>query len=421
MAGLSGQGTTYNLPNFRGAIIPLSPNDTKLVTMIGTVGGMRSTNGATTFEWQTYDLRDGDQRARLEGADAPTATARVRANVFNTVQIIQEKVETSWTKQSAVNNFDGRNIGGGNPVTDEHNWQIKRVLEQMKRDMEYTVIHGRYQLPTDNITPRKTRGLLQAISTNVNADLAVNPTNGGRFTVTAANPGVFTTTGGAHGLVVGDQVQFTEGSGVLPQYVDSAGVTRFIEKGHTYFIAVQAAANTFQITDTRGSTTGLQVTDAGTDHATRLVRGCATLTADAVLDTMQLAYDNGGIMEEGTSVLIVNSAQKRVLTNLFILNSGGTSANYQEMSRSLGGVALDTIETDFGTLRVILDRFWPNGAIGVLSINEMAIMVNEGKYPFLVQRPLAETGSADKDQIYGEFGLAYGNERAHALITHLSV
>src|SRR5213076_1716790 len=101
MAGITGIGTTFNLPNYHGELFAISPAETPLLSSIGGLTGGGST-GSTEFEWQTYDLRDPNQasRVRLEGATAPTAEERVRANVRNVCQIHQEKVSVSYTKQA---------------------------------------------------------------------------------------------------------------------------------------------------------------------------------------------------------------------------------------------------------------------------------------------------------------------------------
>src|SRR3954471_23417466 len=102
MAGITGQGTTFNLPNYVGELFALSRETTPFLSAIGGLSGGRSTN-ATEFEWQTYDLRDASQgRQALEGANAPTAEQRVRANVRNVVEIHHEAVEVSYTKQAAT-------------------------------------------------------------------------------------------------------------------------------------------------------------------------------------------------------------------------------------------------------------------------------------------------------------------------------
>lgn len=168
MAGITGMGTTYNLPNFTGELIGLTPEDTPLLSAIGGLTGGRQTT-AVDFEWQTYDLRDpAANRQRLEGADAPPAEERVRQNWSNITEIHQEKVDVSYTKQAAIGQMSGlNNQGGPNPVRDEVAWQLEQQLKQKKRDIEVSFLGGVYQKPGDNTTPRKTRGIISAITTNV--------------------------------------------------------------------------------------------------------------------------------------------------------------------------------------------------------------------------------------------------------------
>lgn len=109
MPGITGMGTTYNLPNYVGELFAASREDTPLLSAIGGLTGGRATK-ATSFEWQGYDLRDPDDtRQRLEGADAPDGEARTRYKASNVVEIHQEAVNLSYTKQGATGqlNTDG--------------------------------------------------------------------------------------------------------------------------------------------------------------------------------------------------------------------------------------------------------------------------------------------------------------------------
>lgn len=318
MAGITGQGTTYNLPNYQGVLISASPEDTPLLSATGGLTGGESVK-ARMFEWQGFDLRDAsDARQRLEGADAPDGEARVRYNASNVVEIHHEAVEVSYTKLAAIgeratNGASFIQAAGDSGVTDEETWQITQQIKQIARDVEKTFITGTYQMPTDNTKPRKTRGLLEAITTNV-----------------------------------------------------------------------ATSTNT-----------------------------AATLTADEVLDLFQKVWDNGGIQESETRTILVGSQMKRVLTKLFI-----TGKNYQEVTRNVGGVNLQTIETDFGRANIMLDRYVPANTLIIASLEEIspAFLDIPGKGHFFAE-PLAKTGAADKVQIYGEIGLKYGNERKHGKLT----
>lgn len=170
MAGITGLGTTFNLPNFVGELFNVSPEDTPFLSAIGGLTGGVAVN-STVFTWSSYDLRDAaDDRQRLEGADAPTAEGRVRAAGSNVLEIHQEQVAVSYTKQAATNQFSNVDgdpfIGGGNAVTDELGWQLQQEFKQIARDVEKSFITGTYALPANNSTARSTRGLLEAIETN---------------------------------------------------------------------------------------------------------------------------------------------------------------------------------------------------------------------------------------------------------------
>ncbi len=167
MAGITGMGTTYNLPNFVGELFETTPSDTPFLSAIGGLTGGKSTN-ATEFQWQTYDLRDAAQNTKLEGDAAPAAESRVRTNASNILQIHQEAIDVSYTKQAAIGNLSGLNLGSGtNPVQDELSWQTNVMLKQVAQDVEYSFIRGGYVKPADNTTARQTHGILEAIATNV--------------------------------------------------------------------------------------------------------------------------------------------------------------------------------------------------------------------------------------------------------------
>ena len=314
MPGITGLGTTFNLPNYVGELFSVSTEDTPFLSAIGGLTGGVSVN-SVLFTWSTYDLRDAeDDRQRLEGADAPTAEGRARQAAYNVLEIHQEQVAVSYTKQAATNQFGSpatQFVSGSNAVTDELGWQLTQEFKQIARDVEKSFISGTYAFPANNSSPRKTRGLLEAIDTN------------------------------------------------------------------------------------------------------EVAAGGAALASDDVLDLMQLVWENGGIQESETRTIMVGASVKRQLTELFVSDKG-----YQESTRNVGGVNLQTIETDFGRTNLMLNRYVPNDTLIVVSLEECAPRFLEipGKGHFFAE-PLAKTGSSEKVQIYGEIGLSYGNELKHGKIT----
>lgn len=399
MAGITGMGTTFDLPNYAGELFALTPADTPFLSAIGGLTGGGMTSG-TEFEWQTYDLRDPSQRTRVEGATAPTAEERVRANVRNVCQIHQEKVSVSYTKQATMGMLTTpgaapfRGVDGSNPVTSELDWQVAQALKSVALDVNYSFINGAYANPTTNATARKTRGLLSAISTNRIAK---------GTTVTGASSATDTITSTGHGLSDGDKIVFT----------DTSTATGIVA-GRIYYVD-QIDVNTFKVSTTNGGTAITLGTATGIAYT---VPWSTALTPDHVEDLLQLAYDNGGISEQETATLLVNSAQRRAVSKAYADAYG----KYQETSRTIGGVAVDTIVTNFGTLSVMMDRHMPQDSIVVVSMEQcMPVFLNVPGKGVMFEEPLAKTGASDEVQLYGEVGLKYGNERAHGVLTGLVV
>lgn len=139
------------------------------------------------------------------------------------------------------------------------------------------------------------------------------------------------------------------------------------------------------------------------------------LDKEVVLDAMQEAWASGGLSVEETRTVLAGAWQKRELTRVFVSEAG-----YQEASRNVGGVNVTTVETDFGKLNIMLDRYMPDDELVFASLEQLAprflLIPDKG---FLFVEKLAKTGASEAAQLYGEIGLEYGNEKAHAKITGL--
>ena len=314
MAGITGMGLTFTLPNFNGPLYGLTPEDTPFTSAIGALSGGGEAVYSKDFEWQTYDLRASTNPSNLEGAAAPTGQERVRADVNNVCQIFHSAVDLSYTKMAATAQRNGLNNVQPTAQADEMTWQVAQELKALKRDLENVFINGTFVKPADNTTARKTRGIMAATVTNVTA--------------------------------------------------------------------------------------------LGTP---------AALTEAHVIDLMQMVWENGGIQETETATVMVNAKQKRALTKIFITDKG-----YTEETRTVGGVHVQTIETDFGRINLMLNRHMPATALQLVSLEmvkpKMLLIPGKG---FLFLEELAKVGASTKAQIYGEIGLEYGNERCHGKITNL--
>ncbi|MFW3474454.1 SU10 major capsid protein [Streptomyces microflavus] len=114
---------------------------------------------------------------------------------------------------------------------------------------------------------------------------------------------------------------------------------------------------------------------------------------------------------------MVGPAQKVALSNLYTT----ATLNQPTMTRNIGGVAVDTLVTDFGTFGVMLNRWMPTGQIAVVDLSVCAPVWLEipGK-GLLFAEQLAKTGAKESWQLYGEVGLEYGPESYHGAIKDLS-
>ncbi len=174
MPNVTGTGTVQNLPNFAGTLYTPSSVATPFLSMIG--GRAVKTNN---FEFPTsseYSHADPAQPAISETASltAPSAVSYVRDQKTNVVQTFQEKISVSYDRLGNSGRLSGINTAGAvASVTDELDFQTARALEKISRDIEYTFINGTYQLSTGSNVANKTRGIIEACGTSLDAQNAV--------------------------------------------------------------------------------------------------------------------------------------------------------------------------------------------------------------------------------------------------------
>lgn len=393
MAGIVGQGNTYNLPNYVGELFQVTPTDTPFTSAIGGLTGGKQAK-SQLFTWQGVDLRPAGQNVALEGANAPQPQERVRFPVQNVVEIHHEAVEVSYTKQAAVGQVSPQGILGNQPIQNEFGFQARLSLEQTARDIEYSFVNGvGGTLPDDNTVPRRTQGILAATVTNV---IHAGTTVGTDEAVSASGDTITVT---AHGLTAGTPVSISNVVGAAP-----------LAEGDYYVNS--PTTNAFKLSATPGGP-AIDITEDGTANVATTT---GVVTPDLIDGLLQMVFDNGGLQNAEAGTIMVGSFGKRALTKAYM-----TAGNYREQSRNVGGVNLTTIDTDFGTLSIMLNRYMPAGVLEVVSLDQCAPVFLEipGK-GFLFMEPLAKVSSSERAQLYGEVGLEYGNERCHGKIDGLA-
>lgn len=392
MGAISGLVTTYGANNYTGELINLTPAETPILNIAGRNPGQVK---SVEFEWQTTDLRANAQNVALEGADAPTATGRTRSAVSNVVEIHHSAVSVSYTKLAAVGQLAGVNMAGAvQPVQNESAFQIQAELTAMARDVEFSFLHGVYAKPSDNQTPRKTRGLLPAITTNV--------VNKGTE-ITAATSATDTITKTSHGFSDGDKVAFSA-MGTLAANV--------VEPWKVYYV-VSSATNTFKVSLSSGGT----AVTLGTATGIAVNKLWSTaLTIDHLGEFAQGIWDNGGL-RSGVRAFLVNSRQKRAVSKA----CADAYAKATPVQGNVGGVQVTVVDTDFGQFAIVLHDLMPVDAIAAVTIDELqAVFLEEPGKGHLYVEPLAKTGSSERAQIYGEVGLKYGVEKHHGILRGLA-
>ncbi|MED2978201.1 DUF5309 family protein [Bacillus swezeyi] len=136
----------------------------------------------------------------------------------------------------------------------------------------------------------------------------------------------------------------------------------------------------------------------------------AELSREMLQTLWREMYSNGATFTN--PVMWVGARSKQLTTDLYA---------YAPTSRNVGGVNIESIETDFGNIGISLNRFIPADSILVADmsvINSVFQPVPEKGNFFLEE--LAKTGAADKAQIFGQWGLDHGPAFFHGSITGLA-
>lgn len=162
--------TSFGVLNYSGMLFNRGNTKTPLSSAIG--GRAKTTNHVEFVTGQEYTTGGGTQPEISETASltAPDASVVTRTQKTNVTQIFQESVGISYAKESNMGTLSGLNIANqqANPIN-ELDFQVAAKMQKVAQDIEYTFINGTYSKATSDATVNKTRGLVEAITTNVTA------------------------------------------------------------------------------------------------------------------------------------------------------------------------------------------------------------------------------------------------------------
>ena len=160
--------TSFGVLNYSGMLFNKGNTRCPLSSIIG--GRAKTTNHVEFVTGQEYTTAGGTQPAISETASltAPEATVVTRIQKTNVTQIFQETVGISYGKMSNMGTLSGINIANQqeNPMN-ELDFQVAAKMQKVNRDIEFTFVQGTYNKATTDSTVNKTRGLTEAIESNV--------------------------------------------------------------------------------------------------------------------------------------------------------------------------------------------------------------------------------------------------------------
>lgn len=166
--------------------------------------------------------------------------------------------------------------------------------------------------------------------------------------------------------------------------------------------AYTLAGNSGQYNQTRGMLVAT---------STNAVNGGAVKLTKAIFDSLVKKMVDAGA-QFNNMYCFVNSFQKQVLSNVY---------GYAPEDRMTGGTNIQTIYTDFATIKVVYCPLMPAAQLLLadLSVISPVFLPVPGK-GYLFYEDLAKVGASELGQIYGQMGLNHGNELQHGKITNLA-
>lgn len=125
-------------------IFSVAPTDTPFLTLCG-----RTEASQALHEWQTDELVLPGENERLEGAETTEFTASTSTELNNRTQILMKAINVSGTAQAV------RQAG----VESQYNYQMALRSKELKKDVEYALLHNKLSRAESGSQARLMTGL----------------------------------------------------------------------------------------------------------------------------------------------------------------------------------------------------------------------------------------------------------------------
>ncbi|MCL5291287.1 MAG: DUF5309 domain-containing protein [Actinobacteria bacterium] len=141
-----------------------------------------------------------------------------------------------------------------------------------------------------------------------------------------------------------------------------------------------------------------------------IAAGGAAISKSLLNQLFKAMADSGAKMQD--CVIFANSFVKQGISNAY---------GYAPEDRNVGGVNVKQIETDFCMCGIVWAPKMPTGSLICAEMSEITpVFLSVPEKGYLFYEELSKTGAAERGQLYGQIGLAYGPEQYHGKITSLA-
>lgn len=257
-----------------GLLLAKTDTRTPLFNMLGGVA-----SGSRQFiVGAEYEIGSASQPAISETASmtAPTPSYDQPGQITNVTQMFHKAVAETYRSASDVESLTGLNLAGGQAnVKNKLAFSVVNRMAEIRNEIEYTIINGEYNLATTPDEADKTRGLNEAITTNIidangeelGPDMLIEMA---RKLVTLSPYGLDGVVGvlnpeqvvQLNKIVIneGNRISYDDAGGSLMKYRTPFGTLMFMEGGHRYqvngiagFYRLGACRNVLQSTPGKGN------------------------------------------------------------------------------------------------------------------------------------------------------------------------